>query len=105
MLKCCCWNTTVIFCRGVSLIEVDIHTTYTLSDFVALQEKKGAEVREKLAALREEVVSVMFSACQVSELLCCCATQVQTLGPNIITSTFTECQTCMKCMFHSKIYA
>lgn len=51
----------------MSLIEVDIHTTYTLGDFVALQEKKGAEAREKLAALREEVVSVVFSACQVSE--------------------------------------
>ena len=76
MLKCCCWNTSVIFCRDVSLIEVDIHTTYTLGDFMTLQEKKGAEAREKLAALREEVVSVVFSACQVSELLCCCTTQV-----------------------------
>ena len=48
-------------------MEVDIHTTYTLGDFVALQEKKSAEAREKLAALRKEIVSVVFSACQVSE--------------------------------------
>lgn len=60
----------------MSLIEVDIHTTYTLGDFMALQERKGAEVRERLAVLREEVVSVVFSACQVSGLVCCCIIQV-----------------------------
>ena len=77
LLLKCCWFHFCYLCRGVSLIEVDILTTYTLGDFMTLQERKGAEVRERLVVLREEVVSVVFSTCQVSGLLCCCISQVQ----------------------------
>lgn len=53
--------------RTLSLIEIDKGTTYTLNDFMVLQERKSVDVKEKLATLREEVVSVVVRACQVSE--------------------------------------
>jgi len=53
--------------RTLSLIEIDKGTTYTLHDFMVLQERKSVDVKEKLATLREEVVSVVVRACQVSQ--------------------------------------
>lgn len=52
--------------RTLSLIEIDKGATYTLHDFMVLQERKSVDVKEKLATLREEVVSVVVRACQVS---------------------------------------